>query len=96
MAPNRWTALIAFIITVPLSFFLEAQFPDMNYFVRNMYVILLGFTVLYSGGIASLFSRTAPASLRFRSNLFQSADRQITWFGLALLVLLILLHIVFH
>lgn len=85
-APNKILALLAFIITIPLNLYLKANFPEMNYFVRALWVILAGLAVV---GIPSLILNGGRFPVKF-------ADKSMMWSGLLLLLSLIGLHVIFH
>ena len=85
--PRQEIVLFAFIVTLPVNISLQIFLPEMNYFVRAFWVILIGLLL------------TTPASRgRFNSllSLFRPADNLTRNFGWALAISLILLHIIFH
>ncbi len=86
--PHHKTALIAFIATVPINLFLKAQYPEMNYFVRAGWVIVIAFSVL---AIASHSN-----GWRKWKDLIQYDSREIGQIGIGLLLSLVMLHIIFH
>ncbi len=49
VAPNHRLALAAFLATIPLHLLMLYFFPDMNYFVRAFWVILIAFSILGTG-----------------------------------------------
>ena len=59
----------------------------MNYFVRAMWIILIGFFLI------ALFSKTRFQNPRL---MIQIASKQIMGIGLGMLASLVLLHIIFH
>ncbi len=85
--PNRNVVLFAFIATLPLNIALQIFIPEMNYFVRAFWVIILGLFITVIGSMSKLNSLLA---------LFQPADKYSRNWGWALAITLILLHIVFH
>jgi len=84
LAPKQKVAIAAFLLTIPLHLLLQWIFPEMNYIVRAMWVILAGFTVI------------AVWSKGFRKNSFVSESKQLTLVGWGLLASLGLLHFIFH
>jgi SSS family solute:Na+ symporter len=85
--PKQDIVLFAFIATLPVNILLQVFLPEMNYFVRAFWVILIGLsiTVLASRGkFNSLVSLFKPAN-----NLAKNC-------GWALAISLILLHVIFH
>ena len=87
VAPKHKITLVAFFATVILQLILKFIFPDMNYFVRAMWVILISFFMI------KLFSKTKFKRIK---SLIHSDSNQIKKLGLGMLISLILLHIIFH
>ena len=87
IAPKHKITLVAFFATVILQLILKFIFPDMNYFVRAMWVILISFFMI------KLFSKTKYKRIK---SLIHSDSNQIKKLGLGMLISLILLHIIFH
>ena len=85
--PRQEIVLFAFIATLPINISLQIFLPEMNYFVRAFWVILIGLiltTLASMGQFNSLLS------------LFRPANNMTRNFGWALAISLILLHIIFH
>jgi len=87
--PNHKIALFSFLVTIPLHLLIIQLFPDMNYFVRAMWVILIAF--LISAIPASFKGGWLP--LR---EILHSDSHKVKQLGWALLASLVLLHVVFH
>ena len=87
VAPQKKVTFSAFLATIFLQFIFKSFFPEMNYFVRAMWVILIGFSLIV------LFSKTRFQNLRL---MIQITSKQIMGLGLGMLASLILLHIIFH
>ena len=87
VAPQQKVTLGAFFSTLFFQFIFKSFFPEMNYFVRAMWIILIGFILIV------VFSKTRFKDPRI---FFQTASKQITGLGLGMLISLILLHLVFH
>ena len=85
--PRQEIVLIAFITTLPINISLQIFLPEMNYFVRAFWVILIGLL------LTTLASRGRFYSLL---SLFRPANNLTRNFGWALAISLILLHIIFH
>ena len=85
--PRQEIVLFAFITTLPINISLQIFLPEMNYFVRAFWVILIG-----------LLLTTLASRGRFNSllSLFRPANNLNRNFGWALAISLILLHIIFH
>jgi len=84
--PRQEIVIFAFIATLPVNILLQVFLPEMNYFVRAFWVILLGLSIII------LASRGKFNSLL----LFRPANNLIRNFGWALAISLILLHVIFH
>lgn len=87
LAPGHRASLLAFVATIPLQLLLQGSFPEMNYFVRAGWVIVLAL-----GGLA-LASGTGGKPRK--DGLLQAANPELTRWGLGLLVSLLMLHLVF-
>jgi SSS family solute:Na+ symporter len=87
VAPKHKTSFYAFLATIFFQFIFKSFFPEMNYFVRAMWIILIGFTLIF------VFSKTQFKNPRI---LFQTDSKPIQRIGLGMLISLILLHIIFH
>lgn len=87
VAPNHRITFTTFLGTIIFQFLFISFFPEMNYFVRAMWIILLGFILIY------IFSKT---NFKNPIELFKSGSKKIKRFGLLMLISLILLHIIFH
>ena len=87
VAPQHKVTFVAFLATIILQFIFKSFFPEMNYFVRAMWIIIIGFILIV------VFSKTRFKDPRV---FFQTASKQITGLGLGMLISLILLHLVFH
>ena len=85
--PRHEIVLFAFITTLPVNISLQILLPEMNYFVRAFWVILIGLI------LTALASRGQFNSLL---SLFRPANNLTRNFGWALAISLILLHIIFH
>ena len=87
LKPNRNIVLFAFIATLPLNIALQLFMPEMNYFVRAFWVIIIGLFITIIGSMGKLNSLLS---------LFQPADKYSRNWGWALAITLALLHMVFH
>lgn len=88
VTPNRRATLIGFLSTIPLHLIIIYLFPEMNYFVRAMWVILIAM------GTVMLVS--AKDGFRSWKQLIQYDSPTILRLGGVLLASLILVHIVFQ
>ena len=85
--PHRKGLLFAFVATLPVNILLQFALPEMNYFVRAFWVIIIGLALAIGS------SRGQLHSLR---SLFQPADERVKWWSWALALSLVLLHLIFH
>ena len=85
--PRQEIVLFAFIATLPVNISLQIFLPEMNYFVRAFWVIIIGLS------LTALASRGQFNSLL---SLFRPANNLTRNFGWVLAISLILLHIIFH
>ena len=85
--PRQEIVLFAFIATLPVNISLQIFLPEMNYFVRAFWVILIG-----------LLLTTSASRGQFNSilSLFRPANNLTRNFGWVLAISLIILHIIFH
>ncbi len=86
--PNQKVALVAFLFTVPLNLMIIKFFPDMNYFVRAGWVIVIALLVVILASIESGF--------KSGKEILQGFSPKINRVGLLLLGSLLLLHFIFH
>lgn len=87
--PTKKYILIAFLSTVPMQFLLKWAIPDMNYFVRAGWVIII--PLLFLIIIAFMTGKiTQP------KDWLVFANKRMKWVAALMLISLILLHIVFH
>ena len=87
--PNRKLTLVAFLCTGPLHYVFQSFFPEMNYFVRSGWVIVIAFSLIAIPAISK-------NGLRSKEEIFKFASDDLKWYGLALLVSLGVLHVLFH
>ncbi|WP_411028959.1 SLC5 family protein [Spongiimicrobium sp. 3-5] len=87
MAPKHKLAVFAFIFTVPLQFGITYFFPEMNYFVRAMWVIIIGFTIILVGSKGGFIKDKLY---------FEPATPTMAKVGFGMLLSLVALHIIFH
>ncbi len=88
VTPHRKATLAAFLSTIPLHLIIIQVFPEMNYFVRAMWVILIAFAFVNIASFSTGWKKW--------SDLVQFNSKSIRSIGLGLLVSLIALHIIFH
>ncbi len=88
VAPPKKLAFLAVVLTVPLHVLLKAIFPEMNYFVRSSWVIVIAFALV---AIPSLLR----FGLRSPREYWQSSSPSMAQFGYGVLISLVLLHLIF-
>ena len=89
LMPNHRLVLVSFLSTIPLHLLIIWQFPEMNYFVRAMWVILVAFAL--TALPHSLAGKWYPVG-----QVFQSSSARVKQIGWGLLASLVLLHVIFH
>lgn len=88
VTPNRRATLLGFLSTIPLHLVIIYFFPDMNYFVRAMWVILIA--------LAFVMAVSAWGGFRTWKELIQYDSPEILRLGGVLAVSLVVLHVVFQ
>ena len=88
IAPKPRWVLLAFISTIPLHLIFQYFFPEMNYFVRAAWVIVLAFALLSIGALQKDWTNWR--------DLLHYDSKEIWQIGLGLLASLLVLHLVFH
>lgn len=85
--PKNSAALLAFLLTLPLNFFIQHSFPEVNYFVRAFWVISTG-----------IFLVALASGFRFQNlkSLWEADSKTVGNMGLILALSLVALHVVFH
>ncbi len=86
---NQKHILFGYLSTVPLYAFFKLGFPDMNYLLRAGVVILIGFLILALPAMLN-------GGLRGSKEIYKSSSKRLTYFGLGMILSLVLLHVVFH
>jgi SSS family solute:Na+ symporter len=87
LKPKSKIILAAFIITVPINILILLIFPEMNYFVRAFWVIFTGLLFALLGNQSQLVSI---------GSLFKAASSKHKFWGIMLIISLLILHLVFH
>lgn len=88
IAPNHKLALVAFISTIPLHLIFQYLAPEMNYFVRAGWVIVVAFGLLDISTFKTGWTKW--------QDLVHYDSKEIWQIGMGLLASLVVLHIVFH
>jgi len=88
VAPSHRWSLISFMSTLPLHLLIIYLFPEMNYFVRAMWVIIIAFV-----GISLM---SMKGGFKTWNELIQPSTPIVGKVGIGLGASLLLLHIVFH
>ncbi len=88
LVPNRKATLVGFLSTIPLHLIIIYLFPEMNYFVRAMWVILVALTFVVLS--------SAKNGFRGWKDLIQYDSPEILKTGGILALSLVLIHIIFN
>jgi len=87
--PSKRLVLTTLLLSVPLYLVLKLSFPEMNYFVRSSWVIVVTFA-------AVAIPTIVRNGWRLDQALFVVSHRSVARFGAALAVSLVVVHVVFH
>ena len=85
--PNRRTTLIGFLSTIPLHLIIINVFPEMNYFVRAFWVIIVALILVI--GVS------AKNGFRPWKEIITYEQQDDKYFGIGLFISLVLLHLIF-
>ena len=88
IAPNHRVALYAFLSTIPLHLLFQYFVPEMNYFVRAGWVILVAFSFIALASFKDGWTKW--------KDLVQYDSKLISQIGIGMAASLVLLHIIFH
>ena len=87
--PKKKLALIGFVSTLPINLLTRWLFPDMNYLIRALIIIVIGILIV-----------TIPTIIKNGFKPYREyisyANNRVKWFGFGLLVSLVICHIVWH
>lgn len=89
LLPNRKLALFGFVATLPINFLSRWLFPDMNYLIRALIIILLGILIV---AIPTIYR----SGLKPWREFIQFGNHKVKWFGFGLLLSLVICHIIWH
>ncbi len=89
LLPNRRLALFGFISTLPINLISRWLYPDMNYLIRALIIIVLAILIV---AIPTIVKNGFKPWREF----IQFGDKKVKWFGFGLLVSLISCHFIWH
>ena len=87
--PNKKLALLGFLATLPINFLSRWLFPDMNYLIRALVIIVLGILIVALPTIYKNGSKPWQEFLVF-------GNQKVKWFGFGLLLSLVACHFIWH
>ena len=87
--PKRKLAFWGFVATLPINLLSRWLFPDMNYLIRALIIIVIAFLIV---AIPTILRN----GLKPWKEFIQFGDRKTKWYGFGLLVSLVLCHIIWH
>ena len=90
LKPSRKLVLFTMLLSVPLTYLFMKFVPEMNYFVRSTWVILLSF------GFIAVITFMRSGRLFSNGKMLVVSDRYTGRLGILLALSLILCHIIFH
>jgi SSS family solute:Na+ symporter len=88
-SPSRLLVGVTLVASIPLGVFFKAVAPDMPYLIRTGLLIVVTFAIV---AVPTLFRN----GWRLDDRLIRSSGRDVSWFGAALGVSLLVVHIIFH
>ncbi len=89
LRPSKRLVLATLLLSVPLYLALKVGFPEMNYFVRSGWVIVLTFA-------AVAIPTVVRNGWRIEQALIEVSHRSVARFGTALAASLVVAHVLFH
>jgi len=90
LRPSRKLVLFTMLFSVPFTYLLMRFLPDMNYFIRSTWVILISF------GFISIVTILSKGELFNSGNMLIVSDKYVGRLGILLAISLAVCHIVFH
>jgi SSS family solute:Na+ symporter len=90
LRPSRKLVLFTMLFSMPLTYLFMKFLPDMNYFIRSAWVILLSF------GFISAATFLKSGELFNSNNMLVISDKYVGRLGILLALSLIFCHIIFH
>ena len=87
--PNKKLALVGFVATLPINFISRWLYPDMNYLIRALLIIVLGILII---AIPTMIKN----GLKPWKEFVIFGDPKVKWFGFALLLSFVACHFIWH
>jgi len=87
--PKKKLALLGFVATLPINLLTRWLYPDMNYLIRALIIIVLGILIV---ALPTILKNGFKSTKDF----VQFGNQQVKWFGIGLLLSLALCHVVWH
>ncbi|MEM1259648.1 MAG: sodium/solute symporter [Bacteroidota bacterium] len=87
--PNRKLALFGFVATLPINLLSRWLFPDLNYLIRALLIVLLGILIV---AIPTIYKN----GLKPWQEFVRFGNRKVKWFGFGLLLSLAACHFIWH
>ena len=85
--PKLKPVFIGFILTLPINILIQFYFPEINYFLRAFFSVVIGLSISIVLNFESLTSL---------NKLIIFGSKDIRNFGIIMLISLIIIHIIFH
>ena len=85
--PKLKPVFIGFILTLPINILIQFYFPEINYFLRAFFSVVIGLSISIILNLESLTSL---------NKLIIFGSKDIRNFGIIMLISLIIIHIIFH
>jgi len=90
LRPSRKLVLFTMLFSMPLTYLFMKFLPDMNYFIRSAWVILLSF------GFIAAATFLKSGELFISNNMLVISDKYVGRLGILLALSLVFCHIIFH
>jgi len=88
--PNRKLVLCTMLFSVVLTFIIQSQFPELNYFIRSSWVIVIGFLLIAIPTVIKNGFRLP------HDRFIEVSHKSVLHFGIILALSLVGAHIIFH
>ncbi|RNC89969.1 MAG: hypothetical protein ED555_11040 [Allomuricauda sp.] len=87
--PKKKLALLGFVSTLPINVLSRWAYPEMNYLIRALLIIVIGILIV---AIPTIYRNGWKPWREY----IEFGDQKVKWFGFGLLLSLAICHFVFH
>jgi len=89
LKPNKWLAFTGILLTATIYASMKYFTPDVNYWLRVIYAISSGFLLI---AVPTIIKN----GFKDWRSYIQLTNKTVSWFGWGLLILLLMIHFVWH